>query len=300
MVKLKLLKKGIISLCASALLIGSVAIAEPIAQKGLSKSNQLIGSAGERSTSQIREHEIQKLLKEAIDVVVETNKTIFYLQQKNIKEAKKHLQIVKNKLAYLEKNYKIKKFPVDVVVSEIKGDFDLKTAKKLADEAKKAVEDNDFVKGRFILNALRDEIVIQTAYLPIDLYKQAINLADKFLNENKIDSAISQLQIALGTLEIETVIIPRPLAIASLLVEDASKLYKKDEKTALQLLEEARRQIKLAQVLGYVKTEREIKPLLDEIDKLEEAIRNKQKNSKDIFRRLIEKIKEMGKGQKQQ
>ena len=296
---MKLVKRGIVSLCAAVLLTGTTVIAKPIEQGSSSKSNQLIGSAGERSTSQIRAQEIQKLFKEAVDVVNETREVLVLLNHHHIKTAKKRLKDLKQKLDKLEKKYSIKKFPVDVIVSEIVGDLDLKTAERMAKEVKRAVNLNDFVRARFLLNALRDEVVIETTYLPIDLYKQAVDLAYKFLEENKIDNAISQLEIALGTLEIKTVIIPRPLAIASILVEDASKIYKKDYKTALKLLEEARRKIKLAKVLGYVRTDREIKPLLEEIDKLEDAVRKKQKNSKDLFRKLIEKIKEMGKGQTQ-
>lgn len=298
---MKNLKKGIVSLCTAVLLVSSnVVVANPVEKGVSSKSSQLINSAGSRSTSQIREHELQKLFKEATDIVNGTREVLVLLNHHHIKTAKKHLKELKVKLEKLEKKYSIKKFPVDVTVSEIVGDLDLKTAEKLAKEVREAVNRNDFIKARFLLNALRDEVVIETTYLPIDLYKQAIDLAYKFLEQNKIDNAISQLEIALGTLEIKTVIIPRPLAIASILVEDASKIYKKDFKTALKLLEEARLKIKLAKVLGYVKTDREIKPLLDQIDKLEKSIREKQKNSKDLFRSLIEKIREMGKGQTQE
>jgi hypothetical protein len=294
--------KKIIASVSAAFILSASALINPvfaegkntIEKKGLTQAQQLIQSSGSRATREIKAHELQKIIKEAVDVVAGTNKVLYLLAHNQTEKAKKELKALKEKLNNLDKKYKGKltRLPVDVVITEIRGVEDIKLASQLAKQAKKAVNNNDFVTGRFILNTLRDEIEIDTAYLPIALYKEAIDLAYKFLEEGKVKSAMNQLQIALGTIEIETTIIPRPLAIASLLVEDASKIYKKDPKTALALLDEAKRQIKLSKVLGYVRSDKEIEPLIKQIDELKTAIVKNLKGSKEKFGKLIKNIKE--------
>ncbi len=258
-------------------------------------AKQLIESSGKRSTEKVKLEQLKKIVQEAVEVYQKGNQVLFLLAHNKVDEAKKVLEELKAKIENIEKNYKLQRLPIDAVITEISGITDIKKAEELAKEAKKAVNENDFVKARFILNALRDEIVVETAYLPIKLYKEAVELADKFLKEGKVKNAISQMQVALSTVEIETTIIPKPIAIASLLVEDASKVYQKDPKKAITLLEEAKREIKLAKVLGYIKTEEEVKPLVEQIEKLEKAIKEKSSTSEEKFKELkksLEKAKE--------
>jgi len=289
-------KKVIASLSTAFILSASLfvnptfAVEGNIKNKGLSKAERYINSSGSRAAKEIRAEETQKIVIEAVKAVEGTNKVLFLLLHNRIEEAKKELKALKSKMEELEKKYKVRRVPVDVVITEIRGIEDLNKAKELNKAAKKVVRENDFVTGRFLLNILRNEIEITTSYLPIALYKKSVDLAYKFLEEGKVESAIEQLQVALGTIEVETTIIPRPLAIASILVEDASKLYKNDPKTALALLDEAKKQVKLAKALGYIKSEEEIKPLLKQIDELKSAVVKKLKSSKDKFRKLLKDI----------
>ncbi len=271
--------------------------AKTVIQKKEQTAQQLIESSGKRSTEKVRAEELQKIIQEAVDIYQKGNYVLFLLTHNKVEEAKKELKALKEKVDKIEKKYqgKLERLPIDAVITEISGITDLKKAEELAKQVKEAVNNNDFIKARFLLSALRDEIVVQTAYLPIALYKEAIDLAYKFLQENKVKNAIDQLQVALGTVEIETTIIPKPIAIASLLVEDAQKAYKKDPQKALKLLEEAKRQLKLAKVLGYVKTEEELKPLITQIENLEKSIKEKSASSEEKFKQLfksIEKTKE--------
>ncbi len=294
--------KKVISILAAAAIFAIPVVAKEEAQpkketpqiveKKGETAQQLIEGAGKRSTEKVKAEELEKIVKEAVEVYQKGNKVLFLLTHNKIEEAKKELKELKSKLEEIEKKYELARLPVDAVITEISGVTDLKQAEKLANEAKKAVNENDFIKARFILNALRDEIVVETAYLPIKLYKEAIELADKFLQEGKVKNAISQIQVALSTIEIETTIIPKPVAIASLLVEDASKVYEKEPEKAIKLLEEAKRQIKLAKVLGYIRTEEEIKPIVEQIEKLEKAIKEKSTSSKEKFEKLQKSLEE--------
>ena len=263
-------------------------------------ASSLIKSSGKRSTQKVREKELKKIIKEAASIYAEGNRILFLLAHNKVDEAKKALKALKERVDKLEKQYqdKMVRLPINVVVNEVVGITDIKQAQKLAQQVKEAVKNNDFVQARILLNALRDEIVIETAYLPIGLYKQAIDLAYKFLEEGKVKNAISQLQVAMNTVEVDTTIIPEPIAIASLLVEDASKRFKDKPQQALKLLEEAKKQIKLAKVLGYVRNDKDIKPLIDQIEKLEKEVKAKT-GTKEKFKSLFENIEKLKKGSTQ-
>ncbi|WP_457643426.1 YfdX family protein [Persephonella sp.] len=278
------------------LMTGLVFAKEEKLQKKEETAQSLIESSGQRSAEKVKTEELSKIIKEAVDIYGKAGKVLFLLSHNRIDEAKKVLQELKKDIEKLEKSEagKLEKLPIDTVITEISGITDLKEAEKLAEEAKKAVNQNDFIRARFILNSLRDEIVIETVYLPIKLFKEAVELADKLLKQGKVEDAVAQLQVAMGLVEVETTVIPKPLAIASLLVDDASKVYTQKPQMALKLLEEAKRQIKLAKVLGYVRTEKEIQPLIAQIEKLEKAVAEKtgkQENFKKLFR-SIEEMKE--------
>ncbi|SNZ03260.1 YfdX protein [Persephonella hydrogeniphila] len=256
-------------------------------------AQSLIESSGKRTTEKVQAREMSKVIKEAVNVYAKGNRVLFLLNHNKIEEAKKVLDQLVKELDKLSTQYKkMDRLPIDAVITEISGITDIKEAEKLAKEAKKAVEDNDFIKARFILNSLRDEIQIETFYLPLSLYTEAVKLAQKLLKEGKVKDAIAQLQVAIGLVEVETTIIPKPLAIASLLVEDASKAFKKNPEKALKLLDEAKRQIKLAKVLGYIKTEKDISPLIAQIEKLEKEIKEKA-GRKEHFKKVFENIEKV-------
>ncbi|WP_297457118.1 YfdX family protein [Persephonella sp.] len=297
--------RRLLSAVLSAAIIASPVFAKEENKKLNIKQKQetassLIKSSGKRSTQKVREQELQKIIKEAASIYAEGNRVLFLLTHNKVDEAKKALKALKERVDKLEKQYhgKMDRLPIDAVVNEVVGITDIKQAQKLAQQVKEAVKNNDFVQARILLNALRDEIVIETAYLPIGLYKQAIDLAYKFLEEGKVKNAISQLQVAMNTIEIDTTIIPEPIAIASLLVEDASKRFKDKPEQALKLLEEAKRQIKLAKVLGYVRNDKDIKPLIDQIEKLEKEIKAKT-GTKEKFKSLFENIEKLKKSSTQ-
>ena len=288
--------RGLFSVLLGFLLVTGLVYGKDDTKGKEKTAKSLIETSGERSAQRIKERELSKIVHKAVEVYAKGNRAVLLLTHNDIKGAKKLLEDLLKDLKQLQEEYrgKIDRLPIDVVITEISGITDLKRAEELAKKAKKAVEENDFITARFILDSLRDEIQIETAYLPLELFRDAVELANKLLNEGKIKDAIAQLQVALGFVEIETTIIPKPLAVASILVEDAEKVFKKDPKKALELLKEAKRQLKLAELLGYVKTEKDVKPLISQIEKLERSITEKT-GSKEKFRSLfesIEKIKE--------
>ncbi len=289
------MKRLLGAILSAALLTSPIPAKENNSQVNIKQKEEtaksLIQSSGKRTTQKVKEQEIQKIIKEAAQIYAEGNRILFLLTHNKIDEAKKSLKSLKERIARLEKQYrgKIENLPIDVAVNEVVGITDLKQAEKLAQQVKEAVKNNDFVTARILLEALRNEIIIETVYLPIKLYKQAVDLAYEFLENGKIKNAISQLEIAVNTVEIGTTIIPEPIAVASLLVEDASKHFKDKPQQALKLLDEAKRQIKLAKILGYIRNDKDIEPLIQQIEKLEKAVREKT-GTKEKFKSLFENI----------
>ena len=216
------------------------------------------------------------------------------LAQGKVKEAKKKMADIKKKLSHLQFQYKGKMdlLPISVVIAEIQGVDDIKLAKDILKQAKEACEKNDIPTARDLLEALRNEIQIQTHYLPLDVYTKAVDLAYQLLEKGDVKNALNALNVAISSIEIEEVIIPKPIAEALLLIDDAKRRFKNNPESAKKLLEEAKRKIKLAQALGYVRTEDEIKPIIKEIGKLEEKI-EKETAKKVLFESLEKKVKEM-------
>ena len=255
-------------------------------------TQQLMESAGKRSVELVRAGEIEKVIQKALRVFQKSQELLFQLTHNQIDKAKENIKEIQKLLEELQKKYKGKldRLPIQVVIIEVAGIDDIKLAEKLVKEVKKLLEENDIPAARDILNALRNEIVIETHYLPLEIYKDTIDLVAKFIEKNNIQKAVETLNIALGTIEIEQTIIPKPIAEAVLLVQDAKARFKTDKKSAIKLLEEAKRKIKLAKVLGYIKTEKEIEPILKEIESLEKEI-EKETAEKVLFESLEKKIK---------
>ena len=232
-----------------------------------------------------------KLVSEAIKALKYTADANIYLTHKNkklaiesLKKAIGELTIVLNspKAPYL--------LPVDVKMQAYEYVGNIKNIAVQVKAAKKAVEDNNLPLAREILNSLKSEIDISTINIPLATYPSAIKLAVKYLNENKIKEAQDVINMALNTLVKTNTVIPIPLVKANDLIVMASKT--KNKKQAIRYLEEAKKQLKLAQLLGYSSTSNTTyKMLKDSINKIENKI-NHNKNTNSFFEDLKNKIKE--------
>lgn len=278
-----------------AVLSTAVILSTAFAQEKADNSTQkLIESAGKRSTQAVQSKEAEKVIQEALKAYKETQEVIVLLEQRKVKEAKNKMADIKKKLSNLQTQYKgkINLLPISVVIAEIQGADDIKLAKDILKQAKESCEKNDIPKARDLLEVLRNEIQIRTHYLPLDVYTKAVDSAYQFLDKGDVKNALNALNIATGLIKVETVIIPKPIAEALLLIDDAKKRFENNPESAKKLLEEAKRKINLAQALGYVRTEEEIKPIVKEIEELEGKL-EKETAKKDLFESLEKKVKEI-------
>ena len=234
-----------------------------------------------------------QLIKEAIRAIQYTQDALIYLNNKKTDKAKESLKKAIGELAVVLNSPNAPYLlPVDVQINAYQFMGDVKKIQSLTTQAKNLLKENKIPEARTILNSLRSEIVIKTVNLPLATYPAALNLAVKYINENKIKEAKDVLAMALSTLVEVDNIIPVPLIKAQALTEEASKIVKKDKKQALKYLDEAKHQLVLAEALGYTSTsDTTYKMLKDSITKLESEISKGHKTG-SIFSDLISKLKE--------
>jgi len=230
------------------------------------------------------------LVKEAVLALQYTNDAYIYLNQ-NDKE--KALSSLKKAIGELTIVLNTPNAPyllpvnVNVVAEEYIGTID--NISKQLTAAKVALSANKIPLAREILNSLKSEIDIQTINIPLATYPAAIKLAVKYINEGKVKNAKDVIAMALNTLVNVNTLIPIPILKAQELIKAASKAKKEQ---ALKYLEEAKRQLKIAQLLGYTsKSDTTYAMLKKEIEKIEDKIKN-NKNTKSIFEDLKQKIEE--------
>jgi len=234
-----------------------------------------------------------KLIKEAIKALKYTQDAYIYLKnnkttkaQESLKKAIGELTVVLNspKAPYL--------LPVDVRVSAFEYVGGIKNISKQITTAKVALAKHNLPLTRNILNTLKSELDIESINIPLATYPDAIKLAIKYINENKIKEAQDVIAMALNTLVTTDTVIPIPIVKANELVIAASKIAHKDKKQTIKYLEEAKKQLKLAELLGYTsKSDTTYKILKESIEKIENKI-NANKNTDSFFEDLKLKLKE--------
>jgi len=281
------------ALFAAGTLLGSPSFAAGN-QTAQAQAQQIIGTATATAVGELKTAEQEKLIKEAVEAVVQTHEVIRLLEEGKTKEALELLQRLKERMDMLVEKYNLYRVPVDVTFIEFSGVSDLEQALRLNAAVKQVVAANDFVTARQLLQVLRNEIDVQTTYMPLALYKQAVDFALELLKRGKVEAAKYALETALGTLEIETVIFPKPMLEAEFLVREAEKIYEQDPEAAMRLLERAIYDVKLTVALGYLPSEEAAKPLLDKIQQLIEAIKAKKEGVAEQFKGVKEEMKKLG------
>ncbi len=278
------MKKLLVSVAAASLLCSAPLMAQ--------SSAEVSAGAVKSAKSAAKERQVE-VVKEAVDALLLTQKVLAALEKQEIKEAKSSLEKAIGKLEVVLAHPDAPALlPIDssIVASEFTGD--LKTIKSALKMTKELIEDGKVQEARRLLDTLQSEIDIVTVSLPLISYPQALKLAAKYLNEGKAKEAKEVLEMALSTLVRSEVVIPLPLLKAEALIGAASRIAKKEKEQALKHLEEARKQLKIAEALGYTSESDTTYRVLDEaITSIEKEIRGKNRAEK-LFEELMEKLKE--------
>lgn len=240
----------------------------------------------------------KKLLAEAALAIDDTKKALAFLDKKNSKEALAALERVTGKLELIisrEPGLALAPIDMNVAVQDLLADPD--TVKVILKEARDLLGDGEVQKARPLLANLSSEMVFSTINIPLATYPQAIKAVARLIDENKLNEAKTALEAALSTLIVTEVIIPLPVVRAELLLKEAEKLAEKssrsekDNESLSNQLSEARKQVRLAEVLGYGQ-KKTYKPIYEQIDQIEKKSRG-GKSGRGWFDNIKKKVSEL-------
>ncbi len=271
------MKKIGISMLAASLLVGVLAYAEPIGDFGVNQSwNQPImkrvkhtDAFGDTYYTYVQEEPskcvkkeihrasqaVQKAPKEVLDGLQATLRAIEYLQKGDAQKAKEELQQATMLFDQaLKANPKLKLVPIDTRIDVFELQAPPKQIKKDLLLAQALLEDFRTQAARAILMPMEDEIDITTFYLPMDLYPKAAKRALKLLQKNKTKAALKALVSGVDTIVATKVVVPIPLLRAQEYLVNASKMAKTHPKKAIALLQQAKKELYKAVLLGYTDT----------------------------------------------
>jgi hypothetical protein len=235
-------------------------------------------------------------IKQAVEILKQTDDAIKLINEDKIDEAEKLMAKIVGELEILiAKNPELALIPVDVAYETRDLVVDIPTVYQITEAAQKAMDDGYYQLARKILSDLASEIVIKTSNLPLATYPDAMKLAVKLLSEGKKDEAVAVMVRALNTLVVIEQNIPLPVIRAEEFIKAAALVTEGEEKDkieiAVNLLENADYQLKLAEALGYGKRDKEYKELADAIEALKKAVQEKQ-DTKGMFDDLKKKIED--------
>jgi hypothetical protein len=219
--------------------------------------------------------ELKKTMSEATAAVGETKKALCALEQGSADEALKALEVATGKLELiLARDAGLALAPVDVTAVTHDLVADLATVEGAIEAAEDYLEDGRVQRARSLLSNLASEIVLRTTNIPLAAYRDAIKAVTPLIDQGKVDTARNALQAALNTLVVPTEdIIPLPVVRAEIQIENAEARAEGEERAGgedarlAELLKEARRQLKMAEVLGYGKKE-SFQPMYTQLDEI--------------------------------
>ncbi len=278
------MRKVILSVVTAALLGSAGLMAETSAN---------VTSKAVKSAKAEAESGKLKVIDEAVSAVLLTQNVLDALEKNDIEKAKSELEKAIGKLEIVLAHKSAPALlPIDSVITATEYIGDLKSVKDALSTVKKLLATGKVQEARRVLDTLQSEIDIVTVSLPLVSYPQALRLSARYLNEGKIKEARDVLQMALDTLVRSETVIPLPLLKAQALIEAAEKAAKSDKKQALKHLDAAKKELKIAEALGYTSgSDTTYKMLDDAIEAVEKEIRGKNRAEK-LFEELMNKLKE--------
>lgn len=226
----------------------------------------------------------KQTMDEAVTALAETKNALAALDENDTAKALEALAQGTGKLELiLARQPELAFAPVDVqtMVHDVFAGTD--TIEDLLDDAEHALKHGEVQKARHLLSGMASEIVIKTTSLPLATYPKALSAVAPLIDEGKIDEAKRALQAVLGTLVVSSrVVIPLPVERARALLKEAESLAEKsgrsteEEKRLGAMLDDAREQLEMAELLGYGRKKNDFQAIYDQI----KAVKEKAKSGK--------------------
>lgn len=233
----------------------------------------------------------KEMLAEAQDALQETNAALVALDKGKNQDAIEALTRATGKLDLLvARDPELALAPVDVQVTT----YDLYATpaeiRSARDRAEALLDDGKVQAARSILSDLASEVRISVFNLPLATYPDAIEAVTPLIDEGKTEQAKTALRDVLDTLVVTDEVISLPVMRSAQLLDEAEKLVKKDDRTEednqkiASLVDQAREQLEMADLLGYG-GEEDHQKFRKQIAELETKIHGDQETS-GVFARL--------------
>ena len=234
---------------------------------------------------------LKKAPKEFMQGLNDTVMALQALKSTKPKEAKKLLQKAEKEFdTAFNKEPKLGRIPVMDNAEIITFNGSAKLIAHIKNSAVKLLQKNDTQLAIDMLMPLQDEMIIKTQYVPSYLYPEAVKKAQKELEKQNVQKAITTIVTVLNATEIDTVIIPIPLITAEALVTEASKIEKSHKQDALKLVDMAQEELQKALLLGYAhEYNSAYKSLQKDIKALKNEIKGKNEVEK-LYSKLLQKF----------
>ncbi len=278
----------------AALLASGVAWADgdnSAAQKAVTSSGSEPSQAAATAEQQAAE-ERSKILSEAVSALAKTKEALRLLDDGKREQAIDTLSIVIGKLEIVtSREPDLALAPVDVRF--IVQDFyqDAKSVKEALDKVEDLLDDDKVQEARAILRDLGSEIVVRVVNIPLATYPDAIKAIIPLIDKGKVAEAKHALQDALSTLAIVDHVLPLPVLRAQVLLDHAKELAAKEQRSSeengqlSEFLHSARRQLELAEVLGYG-DRKDYKPFYRSLSDIEKKIAGGKSEKGSLFDKL--------------
>lgn len=208
---------------------------------------------------QISKEKQQQLVKQAVEVVMETENALTALNEKKSKEAYRRLNNVSAKLRnLLAKDSQLKLVPVSFQEQTFLFEGGPDKVKETVNKATDLIKEQRIQQAKQLLDSLTSEIRINVVELPLGEYPAAIDKATSLISEGNETEAKNILGEVLDKLVTHLEIYPLPVLAAETDLTEAFELEHKadlkkpeDKAAILALADKAQSQLKLAEVLGY-------------------------------------------------
>lgn len=218
----------------------------------------------------------KQVLDEAVSALALTKSALAALDEKESARALATLAEVTGKLELIvarEPTLALAGVDVRTIVHDLFANTE--TIEAMTDEALDALKHGEVQRARRVLALLASEIVITVTNIPLASYPAAVKAVVPLIDQGKIEEAKAALQSALSTLVEERSVLPLPVLRAKLLLKRAEPLVEDGQRSEASnerletLLNEARQQLEMAELLGYGKR-KDFEPLYAELKKIKE------------------------------
>lgn len=237
----------------------------------LGKTKEILSRAKVKPETETRETEERKIVQEAVYVTRKIGEVVAKLRSGDLTGLEETLKDLKQRVDELYEKHGDTALPIKSVVYTVIGVDDPETARKIYEEAKETLNAGRIPRARTLVNLLRNEVVIETDVIPLEVLRDAISLALSFFRRGNVGRLVDTLNLILSAIETVQTLLPRPLLEAYYLADELEKLKEEEREIALEVVKYIRERLELAKVLGYITDEKQIADIEEKIKTYEEV-----------------------------